>query len=167
MTVRSLGVLMAAGLAASQGCGGASVARVSADSLIAEARTFMDGYARDLLAADAGAIAARYDTTGVYLLGAGRKEFLSHDSVAALYRNAPAVARPASFVWDDLSYEPIPPDAVVVVGKFTVGYPGINSTLSYSALLRRQAGRLRIRVEDESIDPAKVPKSWTDSTAAR
>ena len=43
-----------------------------------EARAFMDAYARDLLAGNRQAIAARYDRTGSYLLGNGRKVFMPH-----------------------------------------------------------------------------------------
>lgn len=123
-----------------------------------EARTFMDTYARDLLAGDRTAIAARYDRTGTYFLGNGRKEFTTYDSVVAMYRGA-AWNPPASFEWRDLSFEPVGPDAVVVAGQFVWG-PAAGAppmTLSYTSLLRRQEGALRIRLEDESVDPARLP----------
>lgn len=59
---------------------------------------------------------------------------------------------PAAFEWQDLAYEPAGPDAVVVVGRFlwtdTAGAAA--EAYSYTALLRRQGGTLRIRVEDEA-----------------
>ena len=137
-----------------------------AADVIAEARTFMDGYARDLLAGDRKAIAARYDRTGSYLLGNGRKRFMSHDSVVAQYSGA-NWSQPASFEWRDLSFEPLGPDAVVVAGQFAWGPAGgvPPMTLSYTALLRRQDGTLRIRLEDESIDPTSLPpRPPSDST---
>jgi hypothetical protein len=118
----------------------------------------MDTYARDLLAGNRAAIAARYDRTGAYFLGNGRKEFSPYDSVVAQYRGA-GWSPPVSFAWHDLSFEPAGPDAVVVAGQFdwTAAAGAQPVTLSYTALLHRQEGVLRIRLEDESIDPAKLP----------
>lgn len=134
-------------------------------NVVEEARAFMDAYARDLLAGNPDTIAARYDRTGAYFLGNGRKEFSPFDSIAAQYRRATS-QRPASFAWRDLSFEPVGPDAVVVAGQFTWGAAGgaPPMTLSYTSLLRRQDGVLRIRLEDESIDPASLrPRPAGDS----
>ena len=133
-------------------------AGTSAGDLIEEARTFMDAYARDLLAGNRAAIVARYDRDGVYFLGNGHKEFAPYDSVSAKYNGA-NWSPPASFAWRDLSFEPAGPDAIVVAGQFTWGAASAPApvTLSYTALLRRQDDSLRIRLEDESIDPASVP----------
>jgi len=126
--------------------------------MVDEARAFMDAYARDLLAGNRQAIAARYDRTGSYLLGNGRKEFMPYDSVVAQYGGA-SWSPPVSFEWRNLSFEPAGPDAVVVAGQFVwgpaAGVPPM--TLSYTSLLRRQDGELRIRLEDESIDPTSLP----------
>lgn len=135
-------------------------------TVVDEARSFMDAYARDLLAGDRTAIAARYDRSGAYLLGNGRKEFTAYDSVVAIYRSA-AWSPPASFEWRDLSFEPVGPDAVVVAGQFVwvSGKGAPPMTLSYASLLRRQEGVLRIRLEDESVDPASLPpRPAVDST---
>ena len=125
--------------------------------VVAEARAFMDAYARDLLAGNREANASRYDRTGAYFLGNGRKEFSSYDSIAAMYRSASS-SPSVSFEWRNLSFEPAGPDAVVVAGLFVWGVAGgaPPMTLSYTALLRRQDGILRIRLEDESIDPTKL-----------
>ena len=125
--------------------------------VVAEARAFMDAYARDLLAGDRAAIAARYDRSGAYILGNGRKDFLPYDSIVARYGGA-GWSPPASFEWRDLSFEPVGVDAVVVAGRFLWGprAPAAPLTVSYSALLHRQNGALRIRLEAESIDPASL-----------
>ena len=68
-----------------------------------EARAFMDAYARDLLAGDRAAIGARYDRSGAYLLGNGRKELAPYDSVVAQYRGD-RWTPPAGFEWRDLSF---------------------------------------------------------------
>lgn len=135
---------------------------------IEEARSFMDSYARELLAGDRAAIVARYDRTGAYILGNGRKEFVPYDSIVAQYSGA-NWSPPASFEWRDLSFEAAGPDAVVVVGLFTWGRGGgaPPMTLSYTSLLRRQDGVLRIRVEDESLDPASLPPRPPADTARR
>ena len=118
----------------------------------------MDAYARDLLAGNRAAIAARYDRTGVYFLGNGRKEFVHYDSIVAQYQG-PGWSSPASFEWYDLSFEPVGPDAVVVAGQFLWGTPATTAPtiFSYIALLQRQEGVLRIRLEDESVDPRSLP----------
>jgi len=144
---------------------GPTTGAASGAGVVEEARTFMDGYARDLLAGDRGAIAARYDRSGAYFLGSGHKEFTPHDSIVAQYRGA-SWSPPVSFTWRDLSFEPAGPDAVVVAGQFVwgaaAGAPLM--TLSYTSLLHRQEGVLRIRVEDESFDPATLPpRPATDS----
>jgi hypothetical protein len=140
----------------------------SVTNVVDEARAFMADYARDLLAGDRAAIAARYDRTGAYFLGNGRKQFSPYDSVVAQYRG-PSWAAPAKFDWRELTFEPAGPDAVVVAGQFLWAtnprMPGL--VMSYTAFLRRQDGVLRIRIEDESFDPTSVPAPSAVSDSAR
>ncbi len=123
-----------------------------------EARSFMDAYARDLLAGDRAAIAARYDSAGAYFVGNGLKEFAPYEAIRSRYAGA-EWAPPRSFEWRDLSFEVAGPDAVVVTGLFTWGTcPGAPPlVLSYTGLLVRRGGRLRIRLEDESASPRTPP----------
>jgi hypothetical protein len=116
----------------------------------AEARQFMAEYAADLQRGDRLALAERYHRDGAYLLGDGEKELRSFEQITQLYLND--WHPPAAFSWTDLSYEPVGDDAVLVVGRFswTVEASAEPLTYSYSALLRRQDGQLRIRMEDES-----------------
>ena len=136
--------------------------------VVEEARAFMDAYARDLLAGDRAAVGARYDRSGAYFLGNGRKEFMPYDSIVAQYAAA-SWTPPASFAWRDLSFEPAGPDAVVVAGQFVWGAaPGSPSlTMSYTALLHRQDGALRIRVENESFDPSTLPPRPASDSARK
>ena len=125
--------------------------------IVEEARTFMDAYARDLLAGNREAIVARYDRRGGYLLGNGSKTFMPLDSIRAVYTGR--WQPPRSFEWRDLSFEPAGPDAVVVTGLFVWGggRPGAPpATFSYTGLLVRRDGALRIRIEDESSDPRSM-----------
>ena len=140
----------------------------TATNAVDEARAFMDAYARELLAGDRAAIAARYDRTGTYFLGNGRKEFVTYDSVVAQYRAA-SWSPPASFAWRDLTFEPAGPDAVVVAGQFFWGANagGATISMSYTAFLRRQGGALRIRVEDESLDPTSAPAASSAGDPAK
>ena len=126
------------------------------DPVVAEARAFMDAYARDLLAGDRAAIAARYDRTGAWLVREGEKSFVAYDAIVSRYAR-PAWSPPASFEWRDLSYETAGVDAVVVIGSFIwVPSAGANPiAVSYTALLERQDGELRIRVEDEKRIPTR------------
>ena len=135
--------------------GGAPAAREAAPAeapIVAEARAFMESYAVDLRSGDRAAIAARYDRRGAYRLGGGRKHHDSHAAIVANY--ATQWAPPAAFEWRDLSFEPAGPDAVIVAGTFlwTVKAGDAPLVYSYTGLLVRQDGVLRIRLEDE--DPA-------------
>ena len=119
--------------------------------ILAEARAFMASYAEDLLAGDRAGIADRYDRTGAFFLGDGRKTFETHARITAQYAGADWQP-PHRFEWRDLSYEPAGPDAVVVAGQFlwTPAAGAAPLVFSYTALLHRQDGVLRIRLEDES-----------------
>ena len=146
------------------GCGGSQGAPVrqtdsaTAAGITAEARTFMDAYARDLLAGDRAAIGARYDRAGAYLLGNGQKDFSPYDSIVARYSES-RWTPPHAFEWRDLSFEPVGPDAVFVAGlaAWTSAPGSAPIILSYTAILERRDGSLRIRLEDESVDPRSMP----------
>lgn len=152
------GIALAASLVVSLGAGCApapgSPSPEGASSLVREAEAFMASYANDLRTGARQSIVDRYDPRGVYFVGNGRKELTPLDSVRATYlgRWRP----PATFEWQDLSYEPAGPDAVVVVGRFVWGVSAERRfTYSYTGLLLRRDGRLRIRVEDESSAPER------------
>ena len=119
--------------------------------VVAEARAFMADYARALIAGDRTGIAGRYDRNGAFSLGNGRKSFEHHAAIIAQYARA-EWQPPHRFEWRDLSYEPIGNDAVVIAGQFAwTPREGAEPFIySYTALLRRQDGVLRIRLEDES-----------------
>jgi hypothetical protein len=131
-------------------------APASEAALVREARAFMDAYARDLRAGNRDGIVERYDPRGAYFVGQGRKELVPLDSIRANYHGQ--WRPPSGFSWQDLSYEVAGPDAVVVAGLFVwSGSNGRSATYSYSGLLLRQGGRLRIRLEDESGAPPPRP----------
>jgi Domain of unknown function (DUF4440) len=135
-------------------------------ALVREAEVFMDAYARDLRAGDREAIAARYDRRGAYRMGFGQKVLEPFDSIRAQYltRWSP----PRSFQWRDLSYEPVGPEAVLVLGRFDWEMEGGRVLdFSYTGLLVRQDGTWRIRVEDESADPRTLPLPPTAADSAR
>lgn len=121
----------------------------AADS--AEAEGFMARYAELLRAGDRAAIAALYHRDGAWRVGHGEKRMESRADIEAYYAS-PSWSPPARFEWRDLSYEWLSEDAVVVVGLFDWesggGRPPV--TYSYTGLLVRQDGELRIRLEDES-----------------
>ena len=155
----TLGGLVAAGIALA-GLGGCipvegehtkALASESA-RLVGEAEAFMAAYAEEIRRGDRAAIAARYFRTGAILIRGGRRQFATHADIVARY-NRPAWSPPATFEWRDLHFEAVGSDAVVVIGKFAWGErqgpPGIGT---YNALLRREDGELRIRIEDEAAD---------------
>jgi hypothetical protein len=129
--------------------GTAAAAAEAEAAIVQEAQALMAAYARDLLAGNRAAIADRYDRTGAHVLFAGSYRFAPHAQIARRY--ATQWQPPAAFEWRNLAYEPAGPDAVVVVGQFLWTEAGqAPVTFSYSALLRRQDGVLRIRMEDEA-----------------
>jgi hypothetical protein len=118
---------------------------------IAEAQAFMAAYARDLIAGDRATIAGRYHRRGAWRVGNGEKSFETWTAIRDFYAGT-NWSPPASFAWRALEYQPLGRDAVVVVGLFDwgrgEGRPPV--TVSYTGLLLRQDGELRIRLEDES-----------------
>jgi hypothetical protein len=155
---RLLGVLLLALAAACAAPAAAPPAGAPRGGVEAEARAFMEAYGRDLLAGDRAAIAARYDAAGAYFMGNGHKEFMPFEAIRARYAG-PEWSAPRGFEWRDLSYEVAGPDAVVVTGLFAWGLcPGAPPlVMSYTGLLVRREGGLRIRLEDESVDPRTPP----------
>ncbi len=110
----------------------------------------MADYSRLLLAGDRVGIAALYDPDGAILIWNGGRMCRTTPERLQLY----AVGRwqaPASFAWRDLHYEAVGAEAVVVIGEFAWGDgDGPPQIGTYHALLRREDGRLAIRIEDES-----------------
>ena len=150
-------ILAAAALAAGPDCAtgaveiptwrGPSVAHQR--QLLGEAEAFMADYARLLLAGDRAALAALYDPDGAILVRNGTRIEASQADIVERYRN-PRWQPPASFSWPYLRYEVAGAETVVVIGEFTWGDgDGPPVTGTYHALLRREDGRLYIRIEDE------------------
>jgi hypothetical protein len=121
--------------------------------LLREVERLMAAYAVDLEGADREALGRRYDPRGVHLIFNGENEFLSFDSIGAIYRGE--WQPPGRFRWDTLTYELLGPDAVLVVGSFTWEGEGIEGLpVSYTGVLMRQpGGEWRIRLENEAIPP--------------
>ncbi len=119
--------------------------------LFREARTFMADYAEDLRRGNRAGIAARYDREGAWVVGDGASRFETHAQIIAAYADT-RWQPPARFEWRDLSYLMVGPDRVLVVGLFlwTPAADAAPLTFSYTALLQRQDGPLRIRMEHES-----------------
>jgi hypothetical protein len=121
-------------------------------SIDVDAREFMAGYAEDLRRGRRQSIVDRYDRRGAFRVGEGEKNLESWELIRAAYMTQ--WTPPASFVWRDLSYEPVGNEAVIIVGLFDWGLAdGRRLTFSYTGLLVRQDGELRIRLEDESMSP--------------
>jgi quercetin dioxygenase-like cupin family protein len=114
-----------------------------------EINAFYDAYAEDLRQHRAEGIANRYDSRGYFRLGNGGKQFVPFDENKKRYMTS--WTGPKSFDWRDLSIEALSPTAASVAGLFDwQGAAGEKATFSYTALLTKQGGQWRIRVEDES-----------------
>lgn len=123
---------------------------VAEPAIAAEARAFMADYARDLLAGDRAAIAARYDPQGAWMVRAGQARFVAHARISQLYAGEDWQA-PAAFEWRDLVFIPLGDDAVTVIGRFAwTSADQETGIVAYNAQFVRHEGGLRIRVEDET-----------------
>jgi hypothetical protein len=121
-----------------------------------EARDFMAGYADDLRAGRRQAIVNRYDKRGAFRVGEGEKLLESLEMIRAAYLTQ--WTPPKFFEWRNLSFEPLSSDAVLVIGLFDWGTGnGRSASFSYTALLNRQDGSLKIRLEDESMERRLTP----------
>lgn len=116
-----------------------------------EAQHFMDRYAADLRRHDRAALAARYNRDGATVIFNGERNARSFDGIEALYREQ--WIGPVTFDWHDLDFEVLGPDSVIVTGEFDWGAPDGIERYSYSGVLQRQEGDLRIRLEVESLLP--------------
>lgn len=129
-----------------------------------DARDFMAGYAEDLRRGRRQSIVNRYDKRGAYRVGEGEKTLESWELIRAAYLSQ--WNPPTRFAWRELSYEPIGHGAVIVVGLFDWGLAdGRTVSFSYTGLLVRQDGELRIRLEDESMNPRAL--AMLNGTAAK
>jgi len=145
--------LRVVGLLVGVGVNGA-IAQISAasDAIAAEAKAFMQEYGDDLRLHRREALADRYSHRGVFLPSESSAGPISFEANAALYRTSSQWKGPEAFEWRNLFYEVLGPDAVVVVGTFLWRDASKREAIefSYSNLLVRESGRLRIRVEHEA-----------------
>lgn len=128
----------------------------TAQGVVDDAERFMREYAKELMSGDREGIAKRYDPHGAWMVGNGEKRYMAWAAIRDRYTKQ--WSPPKAFAWKDLTYEPSGNGAVTVVGRFDwTGNAGPTITASYSALLVKQDGQLRIRVEDESWDARLMP----------
>jgi hypothetical protein len=150
--MRTLLPLLALGLTAAPAWSQPVATTAAEAPIVAEARAFMARYGEDLTQGNRAAIAARYDRTGAWHVGPGRAELESWDQINRRYRGR--WSPPSSFEWRNLAFEPLGPDSVLVVGGFNwwpqkkAEQPPLE--YSYTALLVRRDGELRIRLENEA-----------------
>jgi hypothetical protein len=121
----------------------------------------MKSYAEDLQLGNRNAVVNRYDARGAYFVGQGSKRLLTLKQIKDMYQRT--WQPPMSFAWTDVSYEVIAHDAVVVIGGFDWGTTSTAVIhFSYSALLIRSEGALKLRLEDESPLPSKHENGAAD-----
>lgn len=120
-----------------------------------EIRQFYEGYADDLRRHRKEAIANRYDPRGYFALGNGNKRFVTFDDNKKNYTTQ--WTGPKSFEWRDMSFEVLSPNSATVIGLFDwTAASGVTDTGSYTAVLTKQSGQWRIRVEDESFNTTGI-----------
>ncbi|PYS99705.1 MAG: hypothetical protein DMF63_10295 [Acidobacteria bacterium] len=116
-----------------------------------ELKDFYDAYGEDLRLGRREAIADRYDSRGYYRAGNGAKFLLTFEDSKKHYMTR--WTPPKAFEWKNLTFEVLSPESAAVVGLFTYQGPsGPTDTFSYTAVLNKQPGGWRIRIEDESFN---------------
>ena len=150
--MRCLLPLLALGLIAAPASAQPSTVAAAETPLVAEAKAFMARYADDLIQGNRAAVAARYDRNGAWHVGPTSAELESWDKIDNRYRRR--WAPPSSFEWRGLAFEQVGPDSVLVVGGFN-WWPlkkadAAPLVYSYTALLVRRGGELKIRLENEA-----------------
>jgi parallel beta-helix repeat protein len=139
-------------------CGAARAPLGGPISVEAEARAFMAAFESEIRAGDVEAILHRYSRRGVLLTTFGSKNVVPYDELVASYREG--WVAPAAFEFDDLSFEVIGADAAAVAGIFRLKWAGDQGFAgTYTSLLVREDGELRIRLEAESMDNLD-PSAW-------
>jgi len=128
--------------------GDAPQATAPSADLETQAQSFMAAYADDLRNGDRDGVAERYHAEGAYAIFNGSGGFRSFGAIAARYRET--WAPPLSFEWLNLVYEPLGPDAVAVVGGFAWSDGSGVGRYSYTGILRREDGALKIVLEDKT-----------------
>ena len=127
----------------------------STTSILDRAHFFMDTYAEDLAAGDRKAVAGRYSRQGAIFIGGEYKELLSFERLSTHY--ATAWKPPATFRWQNLGFEQLGEQAVMVTGGFArsdeAGAEPVSR--SYAVILVMEDGELRIRMEDNAPRPTK------------
>ncbi len=122
----------------------------SSTTVLDLAHFFMDTYAEDIADGDRQAIARRYSRQGATFIGGEYKEQLSFETLSSRY--AKAWKPPASFRWQDLGFEKLSEQSVMVTGGIAQSdKPGKEPvSRSYAAILVMEDGELRIRMEDRA-----------------
>jgi len=119
----------------------------AATDILDLAHFFMDTYAEDVSAGDRKALANRYSRRGTIFIGGEWKEELTFDKLSREY--ATSWKPPVAFRWQDLAFEKLGDQSVLVTGGVARSdKPGAESTShSYAVLLVKEDGALRIRME--------------------
>jgi hypothetical protein len=127
--------------------------RAGASDIEREGRRFMENYGKDLRSHDRSALAARYAPSGATILFNGVPIPGSFEDIAARYRDE--WTGPTDFAWNDLFFDVVGPDSVVVTGTFDWGTPDGRERYTYANILQRHDGEFRIRREVETRLPAQ------------
>ncbi|MGW8390198.1 hypothetical protein [Pseudoduganella sp. HUAS MS19] len=119
----------------------------SAVDVLDLAHYFMDTYAEEVSSGDRKALANRYSRRGTILIGGEWKEELSHERLSSEF--ATSWKPPATFRWQNLAFEKLSDQSVMITGGVARSDKagGETASQSYAVLLVKEDGELRIRME--------------------
>lgn len=117
------------------------------------AMRFYDAYTQDLRAQNRQKLATYYHPAGAVVVIGGRRMTFTHAGIDSLYRGA--WQGPTAFAWDNLSFDSLGPEFVVVTGGFRWLAAGAKDTTRYIyvSVLQAVDSGLGIRLEHETPIP--------------
>jgi hypothetical protein len=123
--------------------------------LVASATRFFDAYGNAVRAGRSDALAGFYAPSGAIRVLNGQRERLTRSAIDSMYRGG--WQAPAYFAWENLEYDSLDAERVVVTGFFRWQARGAADTsrFTYAALLQAADSGLAIRFEHETATPAR------------
>jgi hypothetical protein len=123
--------------------------------LVASATRFFDAYGKAVREGRSDALAGFYAPSGAVRVLNGHRQRLTRSALDSMYRGG--WQAPAHFAWENLEFDSLDAERVVVTGFFRWQARGASDTsrFTYAALLQAADSGLAIRFEHETAVPAR------------
>lgn len=124
--------------------------------LLRDAARFYDAYGNDLRTHKRERLAQYYDAEGALIVSMNRQQRYTRVELDSVYRNL--WKGPDYFSWEDLAFDQLSQDLILVTGGFKWQVQGAKDTsrFVYLAVLQNSESGLAIRVEQEMPAPKEA-----------